>query len=101
MPGTRGAAGATPLGREPLGGARRARGSPRIPEHRCFDAGIDGLLDYADRQARNVIRKIPDGEYYFCDYMDEDSADGYPARLALNLTVDGDEMIFWIEKGGA
>ena len=48
-----------------------------------FREGIDALLDLADVQARQVIRGIPDGEYFFADYIDEDSPNGYPARLAL------------------
>lgn len=59
-----------------------------------FREGIGALLDYADQQARNVIRQIPDGEYFFADYMDEDTVDGYPCRLALTLTVKDDELIF-------
>ena len=58
-----------------------------------FSAGIEGLLDYAERQARNVIRKIPNGEYFFADYMDEDSVAGYPARLAVNLIVKDEELV--------
>lgn len=58
-----------------------------------FREGIEGLLDYAERQARNVIAKIPDGEYFFADYMDEDSVGGYPARIAVNLVVRGDELV--------
>ncbi len=59
-----------------------------------FREGMVGLLDYADSQARAVIRRIPNGEYFFADYMDEDSADGHPARLALNLTVEDESMVF-------
>ena len=59
-----------------------------------FTQGIEDLLDLADLQARKVIRTIPDGEYFFADYMDEDSPDGYPARIALTLRVRGDEMVF-------
>ena len=59
-----------------------------------FRQGAEDLLDLAEQHARNIIRKIPDGEYFFDDYMDEDGADGYPARIALNLTVDGEELIF-------
>ncbi|MBS34470.1 MAG: hydantoin utilization protein B [Thiotrichales bacterium] len=59
-----------------------------------FTQGVEELLDLADAQARRVIQSIPDGEYFFADYMDEDSPNGYPARVALNLIVDGDEMIF-------
>ena len=59
-----------------------------------FREGAQDLLDLAEQQARNVIRKIPDGQYFFADYMDEDSANGYPARLALNLIVDGEDLVF-------
>ena len=59
-----------------------------------FRDGMSDLLDYAEEQARHLIRRIPDGEYFFADYMDEDSAGGYPARIALNLAVDGDELVF-------
>jgi N-methylhydantoinase B len=58
-----------------------------------FRQGIGDLLDRAEQQARNVIRKIPDGEYFFADYIDEDSVGGYPCRIAVNLIVKGDEMV--------
>ncbi len=58
-----------------------------------FCEGMYALLDYADQQARRLIRKMPDGTYFFSDYMDEDAVDGYPCRLALTLTVQGDELI--------
>ncbi|HUK07890.1 MAG TPA: hydantoinase B/oxoprolinase family protein [Stellaceae bacterium] len=58
-----------------------------------FSAGIEGLLDYSEQQARNLIRKIPNGEYFFADYIDEDSVDGYPCRIAVNLIVRDDELI--------
>ena len=59
-----------------------------------FREGVADLLDLAEAQARRVIRSIPDGEYFFADFMDEDSPDGYPARVALNLVVKGDEIVF-------
>lgn len=61
-----------------------------------FDDFIDGLtqiLAYSEAQARAVIRKIPDGEYFFADYADEDGDGGPPCRIALTLTVRGDEVI--------
>lgn len=58
-----------------------------------FMDGLDGLMDYAEHQAREILRSIPDGEYFFSDYADEDSVDGNPCRLALTLTIKGDEAI--------
>jgi N-methylhydantoinase B len=57
-----------------------------------FKEGLGGLLDYAERQARAIIRDIPDGEYFFADYADEDSAGGYPVRVAVTLKVHGDSL---------
>ena len=59
-----------------------------------FKSGINELLDHGEKQARRVIAQIPDGEYFFADYMDEDSVDGYPCRLAVNMTVEGEEIVF-------
>ncbi|HEV7260797.1 MAG TPA: hydantoinase B/oxoprolinase family protein [Bosea sp. (in: a-proteobacteria)] len=58
-----------------------------------FMDGLDGLMDYAEHQAREVLRSMPDGEYFFSDYADEDGVDGNPCRLALKLTIKGDEAI--------
>ena len=59
-----------------------------------FRAGIDDLLDYAEAQARAIVRSLPDGQYFFDDYIDEDSAGGYPCRIALEVTIEGDELTF-------
>ncbi len=58
-----------------------------------FREGIQDLLGYAEQQARNVIGKIPDGEYFFADYIDEDSVKGYPCRIAVNLIVKNGELV--------
>ena len=59
-----------------------------------FREGVRDLLDYGEEQARHLIGRIPDGEYFFADYMDEDSVDGQPCRIAVNMIVDGDEVVF-------
>ena len=60
-----------------------------------FDAFIDGvaqILDYAEEQTRTILRTIPDGDYFFTDYADEDSVGGRPCRVALTLRIRGDEV---------
>lgn len=59
-----------------------------------FRSGIEALLDYAEAQARDIMRGLPDGQYFFADYLDEDVADGYPCRIALTLTIEGDGCTF-------
>lgn len=53
----------------------------------AFRTGIRELLDYSETQARSIARGVPDGEYFFAEFADEDSVDGKPMRIALNLTV--------------
>ncbi|MBI3711192.1 MAG: hydantoinase B/oxoprolinase family protein [Proteobacteria bacterium] len=58
-----------------------------------FRQGVKDLLDLGEQQARNLLRRIPDGDYFFSDYLDEDAPGGVPVRLALNLEIRGDEAI--------
>ena len=55
--------------------------------------GLADLQDYAEHQAREILRSIPDGEYFFADYADEDGPEGYPARLVVTLRIQGDAAI--------
>ena len=55
--------------------------------------GMGALQDYAEHQAREILRGIPDGEYFFSDYADEDAVSGNPCRLALTLRVRGEEAV--------
>jgi N-methylhydantoinase B len=58
-----------------------------------FRQSIGDLLDYGEQQARNVIRRIPNGEYFFADYVDEDSVEGFPCRIAVTLIVKDEELV--------
>jgi N-methylhydantoinase B len=58
-----------------------------------FRQGIRDLLDLGERQARRVLASIPDGDYPFTDYLDEDAPGGLPCRLHLNLTIRGEEAV--------
>ena len=55
--------------------------------------GMQALMDYAEAQARAIVRAIPDGDYFFDEYADEDSAGGYPLRIALTVRVRGDCLV--------
>ncbi len=59
----------------------------------AFIAGAEQILDYAEQQVRQVLRRIPDGDYFFADYADEDSVGGRPCRIALTLKVRDDEVV--------
>ncbi|MFS2225002.1 hydantoinase B/oxoprolinase family protein [Pantoea sp. B65] len=57
-----------------------------------FLSGIEGILDYAEKQARKIIATIPDGDYFYADYADEDGEGGYPCRIAVTLRVSGETL---------
>ncbi|CAM3783531.1 Hydantoinase B/oxoprolinase domain-containing protein [Bordetella sputigena] len=58
-----------------------------------FRSGLVQLLDYAEAQGRAIIRDLPDGEYTFADYADEDQAGGYPVRVCVTLKIQGDSLV--------
>ncbi len=58
-----------------------------------FRNGVQALLDYSEQQTRALISSIPDGDYFFQDYIDEDSVGGVPCRLALTMKVKGDSIV--------
>jgi N-methylhydantoinase B len=58
----------------------------------AFIEGIGQILDYAEEQTRAILRTVPDGDYFFADYADEDSVNGRPCRVALTLRIRGDEI---------
>lgn len=58
-----------------------------------FLQGVSALMDQAEAQARQVLSDIPDGEYDFADYADEDSDEANPCRLRLKLTIKGDQAV--------
>ncbi|MGE0802362.1 MAG: hydantoinase B/oxoprolinase family protein [Lautropia sp.] len=56
---------------------------------RCFDA----LLDYSEREARRVIRAIPDGTYTCVDHLDDDGVNFDSAvKVQVTLTIEGDTL---------
>ena len=58
-----------------------------------FLQGVSALMDQSEAQARDILRAIPDGEYVFADYADEDSDEANPCRLKLTLRITGDSAV--------
>ena len=58
-----------------------------------FREGIPELLNYAEKQARAIVRGLPNGKYEFWDYIDEDAVDGWPCRIKLTLIIEDETLI--------
>ena len=49
------------------------------------------LLQYTERMTRELLRALPDGEYYFTDQLDDDGISDAPVPIRVSVTIDGDE----------
>ncbi|MCZ6689442.1 MAG: hydantoinase B/oxoprolinase family protein [Planctomycetota bacterium] len=50
------------------------------------------LLDHSERSVAEAIRGIPDGEYQFEDFLDNDGLGSRPIRIAVRIRVSGEKM---------
>ena len=57
-----------------------------------FRKGIPELLNYAEDQARAIVRGLPNGKYEFWDYIDEDAVNGWPCRIKLTLIIEDETL---------
>jgi len=55
-------------------------------------AHAQALLDYAERFTRQVIAALPDGQYAFADYLDDDGQDPTPLPIRVTVTIAGDTL---------
>ncbi|MCC7107490.1 MAG: hydantoinase B/oxoprolinase family protein, partial [Chloroflexi bacterium] len=55
-------------------------------------ASINQLLEYSARRAGDIVEEIPDGDYQFVDYLDDDFISDVPIRLQLTMRVRGREL---------
>lgn len=56
---------------------------------------FDELLDRSEHLTRAAIRAIPDGEYAYVDFLDNDGVDlDDPVRIEVKVVVAGDSIVF-------
>ena len=55
---------------------------------------MEEIIDYAERLTRAAISTLPDGEYAFEDWIDDDGIDiDTPIRLHVTITKSGDKLL--------
>ena len=59
-----------------------------------YEAFCEKWLEYGEKKARKAIEDLPDGEYLFEDYMDDDGIGGESVLIKLKLIVKGDNITF-------
>ncbi len=73
------------LGERRLVDITKRYGEAPVREHAA------ALLEYSEKMMRAAIRNIPDGAYASEDYLDDDGQGGGPVRIAVTVTIAGDE----------
>ena len=58
---------------------------------KTFCQAAADMLEWTELRARNQIARLPDGQYGFVDYLDDDGQ-GAPVRLVVTIDVHGDEV---------
>jgi N-methylhydantoinase B/oxoprolinase/acetone carboxylase alpha subunit len=51
------------------------------------------LLDYTERVTRSMLREIPDGDYCFEDFLDNDGVSETPVRIAVALRIERESAV--------
>ena len=55
---------------------------------------LNETIDYSERLTRAALKALPDGEWSFEDWIDDDGVDvGVPIRLHVTIRKTGDEMV--------
>ena len=57
-----------------------------------FTDALDELNDYGERLAKPVYKQIPDGEYRFTDYMDDDGQGQQKIPISACIKIDGSNI---------
>src|SRR5215831_5456853 len=58
------------------------------------EAYMEEVIDHTERLTRAVLRDLPDGEWSFEDWIDDDGVDyGKPIRLFVTIRKKGDGMV--------
>jgi len=56
-------------------------------------AYMKNLQDYSERIMRQAIREMPEGDYSFTDFMDDDGVSPNPVKIRVNIRVRGDSVV--------
>jgi N-methylhydantoinase B len=76
--------------------AANRRGETRLQElaaahgMETVNGYMAALLEYTERMTRALLARIPDGEYRFTDFLDDDGVGDTPVRIEVAIRIDGE-----------
>jgi len=56
-------------------------------------AYMQHLMDYTERMTRRLIEDLPEGQYHFCDQLDDDGISDQGVPICVTVTVSGDSAL--------
>jgi len=55
---------------------------------------VDALMDYSERLTRLEIERMPDGDYTFADWLDDDGISPEPIKIQVTIKIRGSNLHF-------
>lgn len=54
---------------------------------------MSALLAYTERMTRLLLAQLPDGNYFFEDFLDDDGVLDQPVPIRVNISITGDQAV--------
>ncbi len=74
-------------------GERRIQELIRRHGHATFAAALEEIKDYSERRMRREIEAIPDGDYRFVNWLEDDGHSTEPLAVAVTVSIRGTDVI--------
>ncbi len=74
-------------------GERRVLELIRRHGHATFTAALEAIKDYSERRMRREIEAIPDGDYRFVQWIEDDGHSSAPLGIAVTVSIRGSDVI--------
>jgi N-methylhydantoinase B/oxoprolinase/acetone carboxylase alpha subunit len=58
-----------------------------------FSAALEAIKDYSERRMRREIEAIPDGDYRFVNWLEDDGHSTEPLAVAVTVSISGSDVI--------
>ena len=79
---------------------RRVQELLESDDPRVVQEYMQHILDHAERCMRAGIERLPDGEYYYEDFLDDDGHGDEPIKIAARVTIRGSEFTADFSESG-
>ena len=73
-------------------GRRRYRELYNRYSAETVSAAVDEVVSHGAKKAKAGVRELPDGTWSAEDYLDDDGVTDDPVRMAVEVTIDGDQF---------